>query len=74
MNFMVFCQVFSNVSIAYRGDGWWDGAECNGLGWGWQKIRLGHPWSSHDACTLAHATLVGHRGSGRNLMPPPPNY
>ena len=29
---MVFCQVFSNVSIAYRGDGWWDGGRVQWVG------------------------------------------
>ena len=65
MNFVVFCRIFSNISIAYREDGW------DGCGERWEKSQLGYPWSSHDTHTMAHASLVGHRGSGSNIRSPP---
>ena len=33
-----------------------------------KKPRLGYSLSSHDAHTMAHATFVGPRGSGKNLL------
>ena len=37
---------------------------------GGKKTRLGQSWSSHDAHTIAHATLVGHRGSVGVMLGP----
>ena len=65
--------VFYNAGIAYRGSGlagWW-----GRVGWGerLQKTSVRTPRSSHEAHTMAHATLAGHRGSGSNLECPLPN-
>ena len=56
--------------------GWvvgWGGVVVGGMGWcGWDGMgggknpQLGHLWSSHEAHTMVHATLVGHRGNGSN--------
>ena len=55
------------------GVGWmgWDGVGwvgLRGVGWGGmgggKKLQLGHHQSSQSAHTVAHATLVGNRGSG----------
>ena len=35
---------------------------------------LGAATSPVGTHTMAHATLVGHRGSGSNLRSPPPNW
>ena len=69
MNFMVFGCVFSNVNSLQRGLVVGRG----GMRWGgrWQKILS---WSSHDVHTMAHATLVGHRGSGEHFRSPPSNW
>ena len=42
-----------------------------GVGEGWEvakKLQLGHHQCSNDIHTMALSTLVGHRGSGSNLM------
>ena len=49
------------------------GREAGRVG-GSKKPRLGHSQSSHEAYTMAHATLVGHRGSGSNPRSPPHNW
>ena len=65
---MVFCHSFlMSVYITYRGVGW------QGVGCDMVKTLAGGQ-SSHDAYTMAHATLVGHRGSGSNLRPPSPDW
>ena len=49
-----------------------------GVGWGrvgsGKNLQLWHPWSCHDAHTVAHATFLGHRGTGSNLRSPPPKW
>ena len=65
MNFMVFCSVFYNVSIAYRGVGGMGGGadQARWVGWEVAKNSVRTTQSSHDTNTMAHATLVGHKGS-----------
>ena len=64
-NFMACFLIFSNVGIAYRQSRW------DGMGWNVaKKLWLGHHQSSHDTHTMAHAILVGHRGSGSYLRGP----
>ena len=65
----IFCRQFlMSVAIADRGDGW-DGWQ--GMGW---EVTKTTGWSSHEANTMVHATLVGHGGSGSNPRSPPPNW
>ena len=52
--------------------GWSGETGWGGMGDG-KKSWLGHPWSSHEAHTMVHATLVGHGGSGSNPSSPSPN-
>ena len=52
-----------------------------GVGGGWvggvgggKNSWLEHPWSSHQAHTMVHATLVGHAGGGSNPRSSPANW
>ena len=59
--------------MRWGGVGWvmrWGGVGWNGVGGVGGGNKFG---SNHDTHTMAHATLVGHRGSGSNPRSPPPN-
>ena len=45
----------------------------DGVGWKGGRVK-GYPWSSHEAHTMVHATLVDHGGTGSNPRFPPPNW
>ena len=59
---MVFLLCFSNVRIAYR-EGGWDGWRAGG-GEGYEVVNptTGAAIMPIGGHTMAHATLVGHRG------------